>query len=128
MTGSALSMQDVAEQLDGVARVRAAGRLRPVEVAEAVLPVDVPGVPDVLQQRAGAARGDRDVLTAGRVEHREGVGDDEVQRGVAADAADGEQLELGVQGCEQQGARVVDSRVDVEHDPPRHAGEHTGRR
>jgi hypothetical protein len=33
-----------------------------------------------------------------------------------------------VQGGEQQSARVVDAGVDVEHDPPRHAGEHTGRR
>ena len=90
--------------------------------------MDVPGVADVLQQRAGAARGDRDVLAAGGVEHREGVGHDEVQRGVAADAADGAQVELGVESREQQGARVVDSGVDVEHDRPRHAGEHTGRR
>ena len=62
VTGSGALPHDVAEQLDGVAGVRAAGRLRPVEVAEAVLAVDVAGVADVLQQRAGAARGDRDVV------------------------------------------------------------------
>ena len=88
----------------------------------------VPGVADLLQQRAGAARGDRDVLPAGGVEHRQSVGHDEIQWGVAADAADRAQVEPGVQGREQHGARVVDTRVDVEHDRPRHAGEHTGRR
>ena len=50
------------------------------------------------------------------VEDGQGVADDVGQRRVAADAGDGPQVELRVQGGEQDRARVVDAGVDVEDD------------
>ena len=106
----------VTQQLDGVARVGARLGRRPAEVAHAVVAVHVPRVDGVLEQRPGGSPGDRHVGAAGCLQHDERVAHDVVDGGVAADARDRAQVEVGVQRREQQRARVVDAGVDVEHD------------
>ncbi len=107
---------DVTEQLDGVARVGPGGRRAPPEVTHAVVAVDVAGVDGSLEQGPLGAAGDRHVGATGGLEDEQRVAHDVVDGRVATDAGDGPQVEGRVEGGEEQGARVVDSGVDVEHD------------
>ena len=113
--------EHVAQQLDGVPRVGLPLRLGPVEVAHAVLAVDVPGVDGLLQQRAVGTPGDGHVGAVGGVQDGEGVGDHRVHCGVAAHAGHGAQVEGWVQRGEEQRTGVVDAGVDVEDDGNGHA-------
>ena len=113
----------------GAARRRGAGRAAvgaaPAEVTHAVVAVDVAGVDGSLEQGPFGAASDRHVGATGRLEDEQRVAHDIVDGRVAADAGDGPQVEGGVQGGEEQRARVVDSGVDVEHDGSgigRHSG------
>ena len=87
---------------------------RPAEVRHAVVAVDVTGIDRALQQRVRGTGADRDGARAARLEHGEGVADDVGQGRVAADTGDGAQVQVGVQGRQDQGAGVVHSGVDVE--------------
>ena len=73
-------------------------------------------VDGLLEEWAGGPGGDGYVAPVAGVQDGQRVGDHVVQAGVATDAGDGPQVEVGVQGGEQQRARVVDPGVDVEHD------------
>ncbi len=96
------------------------------EVTHAVLAVDVPRRPGGLEQRPRRSAPHRDVEPAGGVEHDPGVADDVVHGRVARDAGDRAQVDVGVQRGEQQGAGVVHTGVDVQHEGDRHVARLTG--
>ena len=116
-SAAASAARGVAQQVDRVARVGSQGR------AAAIPRSAMPSSPCTWRAstgfsssgRAAPAR-DRHVGAAGGLEHGEGVAHDVVERGVAADARHGAQVEAGVQRGEEQGAGVVDAGVDVEDD------------
>jgi hypothetical protein len=94
-------------------------RRGPAEVRHTVIPVDVPGIARRFEERSGCAASDRNIRPAGDVEDHQGVSDHLVHAGIATDAGHRAQIHLGMQSCQQQRTRVVDTGVDVENDRQR---------
>ena len=69
-----------------------------------------------LEERVRGAGADRHVSAAARLEHGEGVAHDVGKRRVPTDAGHCAEVQVGVQARQEEGARVVDARVDVEDD------------
>ncbi len=109
-----------AQELDGVEILGLPRRSRQLDPAEAVLAVDAAGVARRLGERAGHARGHRDVVPSGHAQHVERVRQDQIERHVAVDARDAEEPQRRRMRGEQERQRVVHSGVDVEDDVSRH--------
>ena len=112
-----LGAEDVlGQEVDGVLRDRLALRLRERRPVEPGLAVNVVGDEELPGERPVGARGDGHVAPAHELEHAERVRGRLLERLVAGDGRDAEELELRAGEREQEGDRVVMARVAVEHD------------
>ena len=96
-----------------------------VGAVEAALAVHVRGDRALAHERPVGAAVDRDVAAAGELEHAQGVRGRLLDRLVAADGRDADELELGRGEREQERDRVVVAGIAVEDDRGRaHAGQY----
>ena len=104
------------EELDGVLVHRLALRRRQIGTVETRLAVDVRGDELLAYERPVRACGDGDISSSRELEHAERIRRRLVERLIAGDARDAEQLHLRRGECEQQRDRVVVPRVAVDED------------
>ena len=110
------------EEVDRVLGDGRPGGRREVGPVEPGLPVHVLCHLRVADQRAVGTGGDRNVAAAGELEHAQRVGGRLVERLVAVDGGDPEQLELRARERQQQRHRVVVPGVAVDQHRRGHLG------
>ncbi len=118
------------EEVDGVLLDRLGGARRQLGPVQAALAVDVRGDVELAHERPVGAHRDRNVLAADELEHPQRVVGRLLERLVAVDGGDADELDLGAREREQQRDRVVVPGVAVEDDRRASPGEyrvHLGR-
>ena len=109
------------QEVDRVLAERIVPGRRQRRTVEAAVAVDVRRDRQLPFERAVGAGSDRDVGAAGEIEHAQRIRRRLLERLVAVDRGDAENLELGAREREQQCDRVVVPRVAVEDDRDRGA-------
>ena len=117
---ASLSADLLGEEVHRVLRDRRALRRRQVRPIEAGLAVNVGGHERIADQRSVGPGCDRNLVASDEVEDADRVRGRLLERLVARDRGDAEQLELRGGDREQQRDRVVVAGITVEQDRRRH--------